>query len=366
MKVSDSPESRKPVDVRRMRGARETVMMRDGGYFPVLTALSSREVIAVVRGGAGHIGIEGRLDLLRSMDGGETWLPPFTVAQSEWDDRNPALGQSRDGTLILAYHHQGSYDEGGRYAPGLGRVDTYVTRSRDFGYTWEPPRPLSLEPFRGRSPYGKIVTLPDGTLLMPVYGERTGVVAEEAKAPAGAADFSYVLRSRDDGLTWEDPSLIAAGFNEAGLVRLGNGELLAALRSEARHASVSISRSADDGYTWTRPEKVTEASEHPGDLLSLGGDRVLLTYGRRHPPHGVRGLLSHDNGRTWGHDRELVYADDRPGPDCGYPSSVLLTSGRVITAYYSAGDHMDAYRHDGAFAKAVLYGEEELLEAITP
>jgi len=364
--AASNMETREPVDVRRLKGTRETVMVKDGGYFPVLAALSGREVIAIVRGGAGHVGIRGRLDLLRSLDGGETWLSPVTVAQSEWDDRNPALGLSRDDTLILGYHHQGSYDERGRYSPGLGRVDTYVTRSRDHGYTWEPPRPLSLKPFRGRSPYGKIVALRDGTLLMPIYGERTRAVNEETEAPPDVVDFSYVLRSQDDGATWEDPSLIAAGFNEAGLVRLGNGELLVALRSEGDRASVSISRSTDGGYTWTRPEKVTEASEHPGDLLSLSEQRVLLTYGRRHPPYGVRGLLSHDGGQTWDGGHELIYADDRPGPDCGYPSSVGSANARVITAYYSAGEHMDAYRHEGAFAKALIYAEEELLEAVTP
>ncbi len=357
-------EWRERVGVRCLTRSKEALMVRDGGYFPVLAALSSREVVAIVRGGAGHLGIGGRLDLLRSLDGGETWLPPVTVVRSEWDDRNPALGLSRDGAFILAYHHQGSYDESGRYSPALGRVDTYVTRSKDSGQTWEQPRPLSLKPFRGRSPYGKVVALPDGTFLMSIYSERTGLVSEERKAPLGTVDFSYVLRSRDDGATWNDPSLIAPGFNEAGLARLGNGELLAALRSEGDRASVSTSRSTDDGYTWTSPEKVTEASEHPGDLLSLSDDCVLLTYGRRHPPYGVRGLLSHDGGHTWDHTRESVYADDRPGPDCGYPSSIRLANGRIITAYYSAGDHMDAYRHDGAFAKALLYGVEELLEAI--
>lgn len=352
------------VDARRLKGAREILMVKDGGYFPVLAALGNHEVIGVVRGGAGHVGIKGRLDLLRSLDGGETWLPPVTVAQSAWDDRNPAVGVSKDGTLILAYHHQGSYDEQGRFNPGVGRVDTYVTRSRDSGRTWNEPRPLSSRSFRGLSPYGKIVALPDGTLLMPIYGRKREDVADEAGAPPGAADFSYLLRSGDDGATWNNASLIAAGFNEAGLARLRNGELLAALRSDG--GSVSISRSSDDGHSWTRAERLTEPSEHPGDLLALGGDCVLLTYGRRHPPYGVRGLLSIDGGHTWDRGHELVYADDRPGGDCGYPSSLRLPQDRIITAYYSAGDHMDAYRHDGAFAKAVLYEETELLQAISP
>ena len=75
-------------------------------------------------------------------------------------------------------------------------------------------------------------------------------------------------------------------------------------------------------------------------------------------------MISRDGGHTWEAERKLVFNDDRSGTDCGYPSSVRLPKGRIITAYYSAGDHMDAYRGDGAYAMAVCYDEKELVRAV--
>lgn len=356
------------IEVRELPGSKEIYMVREEGYFPVLTCLSEREIVAVLRGGAGHIGINGRLDLVRSVDGGESWLPPVVVVDSDRDDRNPALGVSPHGILVLAYHVQGNYDSQGRYKLGVGRVDTYQTRSHDGGRTWENPHPLSYTSLNGRSPFGKIVTLPNGTMLMPIYGKRTGVVPGEQEFRSKTGSYSYILRSRDEGVSWGDPSVVAPDFNEAAFLRLPNGELLSVLRSEdrKRHPKDLLysCRSEDDGYTWTKPVRITEPAEHPADLTLLSNGYVLLTYGHRHPPFGVQGMISRDSGHTWDHKHKLVYADDRPGGDCGYPSTVRLPSGKLITAYYSAGDHMDAYRGDGAFAMAVSYDENELLKAL--
>src|SRR5438128_12324665 len=97
------------IDVRKLPGTAESCVTEGQGFFPVIAALGPRELLVVLRGGAGHIGLGGRLDVVRSMDGGQTWGAPLTVADSERDDRNPALGSAADGTLVLAYHWQGSY-----------------------------------------------------------------------------------------------------------------------------------------------------------------------------------------------------------------------------------------------------------------
>ena len=60
-------------------------------------------MLAVIRGGAAHIGVKGRLDLVRSTDGGKTWSPPWTAIDGSLDDRNPAIGQLKDGAVVLAY-----------------------------------------------------------------------------------------------------------------------------------------------------------------------------------------------------------------------------------------------------------------------
>ena len=58
---------------RKLEKAERNVIGRDGGYFPVLIRLKNGTLAAVVRMGARHLGVGGRLDLITSRDGGSTW-----------------------------------------------------------------------------------------------------------------------------------------------------------------------------------------------------------------------------------------------------------------------------------------------------
>ena len=125
------------IDFRRFPSASEVYLCRDRGYFPVLTNLGGEDVLAVIRAGAGHIGVTGRLEAMRSTDGGRTWEAPVVIVDTSADDRNPAVGVAPDGTVVLAYHAQGSYDDDGSWMPELRRVEMRIARSRDGGRSWE-------------------------------------------------------------------------------------------------------------------------------------------------------------------------------------------------------------------------------------
>src|SRR5688572_9404441 len=43
------------------------------GYFPVLLRLQDGRIAVVLRGGAAHVGIAGRLDMVFSANEGQTW-----------------------------------------------------------------------------------------------------------------------------------------------------------------------------------------------------------------------------------------------------------------------------------------------------
>jgi hypothetical protein len=215
---------------------------------------------------------------------------------------------------------------------------------------------MDFQPLQGRSPYGKIIALADGTLLLAIYGDEIGAIGEDRP------NCSYLLRSRDGGLTWGVPTLIARAFNETGLALLPDGSLLAALRTNTPRVAdhVWLSRSSDEGFTWSEPQQFTCPSEHPADLLPLSDGSVLMAYGRRHEPYGVRAVVLRGDSRS----DELVLADDALSGDCGYPSSVCLSSGHVITAYYAAGtSDWQIYNPDGCVARAVVWSETELQEA---
>jgi hypothetical protein len=86
---------------------------------------------------------------------------------------------------------------------------------------------------------------------------------------------------------------------------------------------------------------------NPAHLLKLSDGRIVCAYGYRRDPMGVRACLSEDEGRSWDMDHEVVLRDDggtvcsmwsppraEGGGDVGYPQSVELSNGRVLTVYY--------------------------------
>ena len=312
------------------------------GYFPVLIRLHDGSLMTVFRGGAPHLGKNGRLEIATSHNGGKTWSAPRTVVDSPEDDRNPALGQLQNGDIILSYAILSGYDATGLRFAGVKGADektdgVYIVRSSDGGKTWtKPQRSESTHAIQQKgngmiSPYGKIVLLPDHTALMSVYYQFPG--------PRGAEE--YVFRSRDNGKTWGDPSLVAKHFNETGLLVLPDGKVLAALRSQiGGHLSIAIS--SDQGHTWTAPLQVTRDKEHPGDLIRLKNGNILLTYGERNKPYGVEAIISRDNGKTWDTASKIVLVKDAVSTDCGYPSSIQLPNGKIVTVYYRVDNPADA------------------------
>jgi len=374
-------QSRQILDVRRFLGTRETLAYRGGGLFPVLTPAPDGAVVAVLRGGAGHLGLAGRVEIVRSLDDGATWTPPTVVADSDRDDRNPAFGTSAAGTLVLGYHRTACFDDAGLWAPHIyaGRyeevVEVMTARSVDGGLTWERPCPLPVPELVTGSPYGKIVALTDGTLLMAIYQSRL------AAAPAQWEDESWLVRSTDDGRTWSEPTLIANGYNETALLALPDDGVLAVLRGERGNDGLSVARSADGGRTWGAPTRLTEPGQHPADLVGLADGSILLTYGNRNPPYRIEGRVSRDSGRTWldvllvfsGHLYGYTVTEPRP-TDLGYPSSVVA-GGRGVTVYYYTPSLQLAgrarverrgpfYEHADYLAVAVTWSERALLAAL--
>lgn len=328
-------------------------VVEGSGYFPVLIRLQSGELLAVLRGGGSHVDVRGRLDMVMSKDEGRTWSAPWTVVDGPFDDRNPALGQLQDGTVLLSYAVAQNYDETGLKFKGT-RKDrvfdgVYVMRSKDKGRTWSSPvRSEAIHRFyTGQglvSPYGKMAQLPDGTVLMAVYFEFFNERGFQ----------SFVFRSHDSGATWTEPALIGAGFNETSIAVMPSGDVLAALRA-GKGQSLSVARSRDGGRTWSQPEQVTRDLQHPADLILLKNRHVLLAYGERNAPRGVKAMLSTDNGQTWNKASPITLVNDAPVVDCGYPSSALLRDGRIVTMYYQVDDpnHTPA----SAKAKTIIWSE---------
>jgi len=308
------------------------------GFFPVLCSMQNGEIGAILRGGAMHIGRGGRLDFVKSADNGLTWSEPVVVLDTGLDDRNPAIGQAVDGTLVVAAFRYDKYKPDGQYdSSSTNPSDVLLVYSGDNGATWSAPKRFPIGNFAWLSPYGKILTLDDGTMVLHCYGNTVPLPGDTDVVEDEKRNASYLFRSRDGGRTWAEPTRIALDYNETSILPLDKDHWVAALRSHFEGQFTAVSHSYDGGKTWTEPQKVTRTSEHPPDLLSLPDGRILMTFGERNKPYGVHALVSSDGGNTWDSEHELVLVDHATNTDCGYPSSVLLPDGRVLTAYYSVG-----------------------------
>ena len=337
--------------LRSFAAKRVTVIAEGGGYFPVALRMKDGRIAAVLRGGGSHIDVRGRLDMVFSSDEGETWTAPRTVIDGPNDDRNPAFGVAPDGTLVLAYIYAYGYPPNKTEAE-LRKIGTsnflrgsgiYVTRSRDHGETWDPPSMINI--FKGPypSPYGRIVTLDDGSMLMTLY-TKDDFKNTPMPNPGTAAHYAYAIRSTDNGKTWGDITLLGAGFDETALLQTRSKDVLAVMRSNAgtpsgaRIQALFIARSKDRGKTWSPPQALTHELEIPADLVELPDGRIVLCHGERNYPMGVHAAVSSDGGRAFNlHDKLSLswFANNR---DTGYPSSVVRKDGRILTLYYQVDD----------------------------
>jgi hypothetical protein len=73
-------------------------------------------------------------------------------------------------------------------------------------------------------------------------------------------------------------------------------------------------------------------------------------------------MISRDFGQTWLNTR-LLLADNLPGTDIGYPSTVRLTNGKLITVYYRAGKKEQSGELETA-CMAICYDEKVLLKSL--
>ena len=117
-------------------------------------------------------------------------------------------------------------------------------------------------------------------------------------------------------------------------ILLKDGTLITHIRMEGTEQfSIYQSESTDGGKTWTKPHQLLpERGGAPAHIIEKDGV-LISTYGYRQSPFGIRVMFSYDQGKTWDIDHVLV--DNECLADVGYPSSVILEDGNILTVYYA-------------------------------
>ena len=79
--------------------------------------------------------------------------------------------------------------------------------------------------------------------------------------------------------------------------------------------------------------------------VSAADGRLVMTYGYRLEPYGIRARISPDNGLSWSQD--IVLRKDGGAFDLGYTRTVQRPDGNLVTVYYY-NDAADRERYIGA------------------
>jgi len=94
---------------------------------------------------------------------------------------------------------------------------------------------------------------------------------------------------------------------------------------------IYVTRSTDGGKTWEEA-KFLDLLGAPPHFLQHSSGALILVYGKRCDPLGQYARASFDGGKTW--TRDQLISPVAPDWDLGYPSSVELSNGDILTVYY--------------------------------
>ncbi len=210
----------------------------------------------------------------------------------------------------------------------------------------------------------------EGPYWLPMFGQ-AGIAARTDYIVDGPDTCTWFLTAaRDNGqegpvlcarttdggkniefLSWVTPAVEGYSIMPAGL-RLSPDRLLCAVRcSEGASTTTSprcwidLYASSDNGVSWehfSRPVPNTGRGGNPPTLTKLHDGRLCITYGFRNPPFGMYAIFSEDDGATWG--EPVALREGAGNHDIGYPRSVQLDDGTMVTVYYF-NDEEDGERY---------------------
>ena len=355
-----------------MRIISHETIYRDEQYvaFPNMAKLPDGKIICAFRhaqerqkeyGRVTHVDPTAKIGYIVSEDGGKTFNKEFhTILDSERSDQDPCINVLSDGRIIASYFQwdlvpmgQGAATWGEELFAKYGRTlhDKYdcfhigiaYGISDDNGKTWKHYPILRMEGLPICSGVrGNIIELDNGDLLMPFYGCLN----------YGEANRVGLMKSTDRGETWSHLSVMAFDedhekqFLEPNIFRTQSGRIIGLFRTQSdffkkdvpfdeTYLNMHLAVSDDDGATFHPVQEIENCwTSSPVHALQLKSGKVLLSYGYRKEPYGIRVRLCNSELTDISESEELILRDDAPNGDLGYPHAIQLEDGEIVVSYY--------------------------------
>ena len=297
--------------------------------------------------GNSHVDPNSYLVMVKSTDHGESWTktPELIYAHAFGGSQDPCLLQLRDGTLLCASYGWAFIKPEGIenlkkplfFAGGATFLGGYLVRSTDGGKSWQGPiYPPHISPEVNNTPFGDgIPAYNRGALYEGKSGRIFWAIAATDDETTQKTSV-YLITSDDKGLTWTYQCPIAVDeqvtFNETSMYETPKGDLIAFLRTANYDDQACIARSTDGGKSFKWESMGFKG--HPTNALRLPDNRVLLTYGYRHQPFGIRARILNAECTDFAASEEFILRDDGGNGDIGYTWPVQLDKNRVLVTYY--------------------------------
>jgi hypothetical protein len=276
----------------------------------------------------------------RSLDGGMTWNLEEPSNYIDTPNDAPEFYRTSPG---IHFEHPG-------FAMRI-RGNRYFV-SDDRGKSWDGPFRMEIDP--AEEEIGKLTSRTDYLVLGPdqclVF-----LSAETGKVEADYQDRSFCAMTVDGGVSFQFMGWMTHDTDKRSVmsstVKLWEDHLVTVMRRKHEERFnerpslvrnwIEAAESKDNGRTWNSLGKVAETDRgerngNPPALIRLPDGRLVVAYGYRGKPYGIRMKVSEDGGKSWG--EELVVRRDGASWDMGYPRMVLNGEKKLVIIYYFATD----------------------------
>ena len=354
----------------------KTIMSNPTGvhnYFawPTVARLQDGTLACVASGfRVGHVCPFGKAVMIRSYDNGESWTRPEVIIDTPLDDRDSGIctfGES--GVIVTSFNNTVKFQRGhhditpykSAYLDVVEKrcdeekyLGSTAVISRDCGRTFGDIIMLPVS-----APHGPI-TLNDGSIFYVGRICKGDYSAFEEKvircykiSPEGDAELLSKIDDIDGYNSWEPHA-----------IQLPDGKIIVHIRVQDEMTVKAFTtyqcESYDGGKSFTKPHAILPIKGGaPSHLMLHSSGMLISTYSYRMSPYGIRAMFSRDGGESWDSGNQIFvngmsktpdgipiiadpqHADDfdplniGADYDLGYPASVELDDGSILTVFYA-------------------------------